>query len=70
MQNEVPKDEAREQALRLSLALCEMRDSLVRLSLALKDSLFEAHLSQQAGNSDEQNANAIHTQKDSNPNDF
>ncbi len=69
MKNEIPKDESQEQAMRLSLALCEMRDSLVRLSLALKDSLFEEHLSHLTRISGEQNATETPTHKDATSNE-
>lgn len=48
MDDKSQKSESQKDAAELSIALFEMRDSLVRLSLALKDALFEAHVLNQS----------------------
>ncbi len=46
------KSDSELSAVELSEALFEMRDSLVNLSLALKDALFEAHVLSQSTNTE------------------
>lgn len=63
MDDKSQESESQMSAAELSMALFEMRDCLVRLSLTLKDALFEAHVLNQTKNNE---ATSLHSVPDKN----